>query len=706
MALTVAKSALEAVREKGLGGFLRMIREEGFLRCLPDGNLLQTKIHNIGATLVGVDKFGNKYYQKLGDTQYGRHRWVEYASKDRYNASQVPAEWHGWLHFITDHTGDEKPKRYGIEHKENFSGEGDAYIYHSKGHTLNPGQKNWTRYQPWVPTKTKQVHWKQTQRARPFYLCLPEETTLSNLVNKLPSVAAMVFDSEKQSIVSLGQVGDSSSDGISSVKEPLIEEKHHSPEDYSVLAAIPSFLFPALGALLFGYEIGATSCAIISIKSPTLSGVSWYSLSPVDVGIITSGSLYGALIGSIVAFSVADTIGRRKELILAAFFYLVGAIVTSVAPVFSVLIIGRLIQHEIGFFLFFCPLIHSVSWETMHAAPMYIAETSPSQIRGRMISLKEFSTVIGMVGGYGIGSLWVTAISGWRYMYATITPVPVIMGIGMCWLPASPRWLLLRSLQGKGNVENLQQAAIRSLRRLRGSVVVDSAVEQVDEILAELSSVGEGKEATLGEIFQGKCLKALTIAGGLVLLQQITGQPSVLYYAPSILQTAGFSAATDATRISILLGLLKLVMTGVAVIVIDKLGRRPLLFGGVSGMVISLFLLGSYYIFYNTVPAVAVVALLLYVGCYQLSFGPIGWLMISEIFPLKLRGRGISIAVLVNFGTNALVTFAFSPLKELLGAGVLFFGFGVICVVSLFFIYFIVPETKGLTLEEIEAKCL
>ncbi|KAF2542821.1 hypothetical protein F2Q68_00033270 [Brassica cretica] len=215
-----------------------------------------------------------------------------------------------------------------------------------------------------------------------------------------------------------------------------------------------------------------------------------------------------------------------------------------------------------------------------------------------------------------------------------------------------------------------------------------------------------GKEATLGEIFQGKCLKALTIAGGLVLLQQITGQPSVLYYAPSILQTAGFSAATDATRISILLGLLKLVMTGAAVIVIDKLGRRPLLFGGVSGMVISLFLLGSYYIFYNTVPAVAVVALLLYVGCYQLSFGPIGWLMISEIFPLKLRGRGISIAVLVNFGTNALVTFAFSPLKELFGAGVLFFGFGVICVLSLFFIYFIVPETKGLTLEEIEAKCL
>ncbi|EFH60617.1 sugar transporter family protein [Arabidopsis lyrata subsp. lyrata] len=501
----------------------------------------------------------------------------------------------------------------------------------------------------------------------------------------------MGFDPENQSISSVGQVGDSSSGEINAQKEPLIKE-NHSPENYSVLAAIPPFLFPALGALLFGYEIGATSCAIMSIKSPTLSGITWYDLSSVDVGILTSGSLYGALIGSIVAFSVADTIGRRKELILAAFLYLVGAIVTVVAPAFSILIIGR-VTYGMGIGL------------TMHAAPMYIAETAPSQIRGRMISLKGIFHC-SWDGCYGIGSLWVTVISGWRYMYATILPLPVIMGIGMCWLPASPRWLLLRALQRKGNVENLQQAAIRSLRRLRGSAIADSAAEQVNEILAELSFVGEDKEATFGELFRGKCLKALTIAGGLVLFQQITGQPSVLYYAPSILQTAGFSAAADATRISILLGLLKLVMTGLSVIVIDRVGRRPLLLGGVSGMVISLFLLGSYYMFYKTVPAVAVAALLLYVGCYQLSFGPIGWLMISEIFPLKLRGRGISLAVLVNFGANALVTFAFSPLKELLGAGILFCAFGVICVVSLFFIYYIVPETKGLTLEEIEAKCL
>jgi MFS family permease len=147
------------------------------------------------------------------------------------------------------------------------------------------------------------------------------------------------------------------------------------------------------------------------------------------------------------------------------------------------------------------------------------------------------------------------------------------------------------------------------------------------------------------------------------LLFQITGQPSVLYYATSILQTAGFAAASDAAKVSILIGLFKLLMTGVAVFKVDDLGRRPLLIGGIGGIAVSLFLLAAYYKILNSFPFVAVGALLLYVGSYQVSFGPISWLMVSEIFPLRTRGRGISLAVLTNFGSNALVTFAFSPLQ-------------------------------------------
>ncbi|KAG8381665.1 hypothetical protein BUALT_Bualt06G0145100 [Buddleja alternifolia] len=426
----------------------------------------------------------------------------------------------------------------------------------------------------------------------------------------------MASDVERPPVSFRGKNGRDSgeSDGV---QEPLLKNEIHEYEEFSVVSAILPFLFPAFGGLLYGYDIGATSSATISIQSETLSGISWYNLSSVDVGLITSGSLYGALIGSILAFNIADFLGRRRELVLSSCMYLIGALLTALAPNFVLMVIGRLI--------------------------------------------------------YGIG-------------------------IGLM--------DLLRAIQGKGEVQGLRETAITCLCRLRGEAIADSAPQKVDEILSELSHLREEEEATFSEMFQGKCLKALTIGGGLVLFQQITGQPSVLYYAATIFQSAGFSAASDATKVSTLLGLLKLIMTGVAVLVVDRLGRRPLLLGGVSGIVVSLFLLGSYYTYLDDIHAVAVVALLVYVGCYQISFGPIGWLMISEIFPLRVRGRGLSIAVLVNFGANALVTFAFSPLKDLLGAGIVFFIFGGIAVLSLIFIYFIIPETKGLTLEEIEAKLL
>lgn len=498
-------------------------------------------------------------------------------------------------------------------------------------------------------------------------------------------------DPEHLSFSSLG--GKTSGELAGDVYLPLLNGGGRCEESYSVSTAILPFLFPALGGLLYGYDIGATSCALISIESATFSGVSWYDLNSVEIGLISSGSLYGALIGSALAFVVADFLGRRRELITAAVLYFVGALVTALAPDFAIMVFGRCV-FGIGIGL------------AMHAAPMYIAETAASQIRGRLISLKEFFIVIGMVIGYTIGSLLVETVAGWRYMYGVSSPLAVVMAIGMWWLPPSPRWILLCAIQGKGNMQEMKETAAGCLCRLRGVMLADTAPQLVDEILSELASVSEASQVTTRELFQGKYLKALFIGTGLVLFQQITGQPSVLYYAASILESAGFSGASNSTRVSILLGVFKLIMTGVAVLAVDRLGRRPLLLGGVSGLTISLFLLGAYYTFLGSAPAVAVVALLFFVGCYQLSFGPIGWLMISEIFPLRMRGRGLSIAVLVNFGANALVTFAFSPLEELIGAGNVFFMFGVIGILSLFFIFYVIPETKGLSLEEIEAKLL
>lgn len=475
---------------------------------------------------------------------------------------------------------------------------------------------------------------------------------------------------------------------------PLIESQESreklSSRSFSWTAAILPFLFPALGGFLYGYDIGATSSASLSIESSSLSGTDWYDLSSLELGLVESGSLYGALLGSALAFTVAEYLGRRRELMTASVFYILGGALQAAAPDFAVLVIGRLV-YGLGIGM------------AMHGAPMYIAETCPLEIRGTLISMKEALIVLGMLLGYLVGYLAIEAVGGWRIMYGVSAPIAAVMTLGMWWLPPSPRWILLCACKGKESIEPAKDAAAAAIRRLRGKDVGEDIVEnQLEETLGSLQSIQD--ELGLSELFRGSSLKALTVGVGLVLFQQITGQPSVLYYAASIFQTAGFSAASDATRVSVILGSFKVLMTLIAVWKVDQLGRRPLLIGGVSSLVVCLFLLALYYAFLQGASALAVIALLLYVGSYQISFGPIVWLMVSEIFPLKTRGRALSIAVLVNFGANALVTFAFSPMKEAIGTAATFLVFGIIGICSLVFIVLKVPETKGLSLEEIEAK--
>lgn len=476
------------------------------------------------------------------------------------------------------------------------------------------------------------------------------------------------------------------------LQRPLLDVEDEQSFDWN--AVLWPFFFPAVGGLLFGYDIGATSGATVSIVSPEFSGTDWYNLSSLQTGLIVSGSLYGALLGSILAFNIADFLGRRKELILAAGLYILGAGITSFAPNLPVVVAGRLI-FGLGIGL------------SMHAAPMYIAETSPSGIRGTLISLKEAFIVGGILLGYLVGNNQVEAIGGWRVMLGLSAPIAAIMGLGMYWLPPSPRFLLLRAVQGKGEVKALKQEAAGALQRLRGdSCSQQAATADVERQWTALQAgmEGESDNVSFRELFEGVNLKALLVGTGLVFFQQVTGQPSVLYYAAPILQTAGFSAAADATQVAVILGLFKLLMTAVAVLNVDKLGRRPLLLGGVAGITVSLATLAAYFAFLQDYPYLAVGSLLLYVGCYQVSFGPISWLMVSEIFPLRTRGRALSVTTLVNFGANAVVTLAFAPLQELVGESGTFVIFGIVSLVALTFIFVSVPETKGLSLEQITAK--
>ncbi|MCL7030124.1 hypothetical protein MKW94_015730 [Papaver nudicaule] len=431
----------------------------------------------------------------------------------------------------------------------------------------------------------------------------------------------------------------------------------HQDEDFSKTSVILPFLFPALGALLFGYDIGATSGATIALQSPKLSGTTWFNLSSVQLGLVESSPFYGALIGSVLVYPIANFLGSKRELIIAAMLYTLGGLTTGFAPDHKVLVLGRLL-YGLGIGL------------AMHGAPLYIAETCPSHIRGKLIFAKELMIVLGIWLGIA-GNFVFDGVGGWRYMFGFSAPVAVLMGLGMWGLPESPCRLPLREVQGKASLQKYKEKAIAGLSRLSGRHAGDKASEkQGEETLVSLTEayVDQESEGSFWEVFQGLSLKALTIGGGLILFLQITEHPSVLYYTGSVLQTAGFAVASVAARVAAVIGLLKMVL---------------------------LFFLSAYYKILGGYPLVAVCALLVYVGCYQMSFVPVSLLMASEISPIRTRERGI-ISVLKNFGANALLFLAPSSFKEQMSTQLLsLFLFVGIALVSLLSVILIVPETKS-----------
>jgi len=453
------------------------------------------------------------------------------------------------------------------------------------------------------------------------------------------------------------------------------------------------FLFPAIGGLLFGYDIGATSGALLSMTSPTLSGTSWYDLSTSSQGLVVSLSLFGALAGSALALVFGDSMGRRKELILGGALYCAGAGLVYAAQQLPVVMLGRLLYGVgIGF--------------SMHAAPAYIAETSPPSVRGVLISMKEGFIVGGILLGYLVSYLVINSVGGWRSIYGLGVPLSVLLMAGMAWLPESPRWLAL-----KGRKDD----AVDSLMRMDagGEGEAGTGLRRKETLEAEvdgmmLSTSGDDQLPFWTVFTDPKYRPALTVGLSLMLFQQITGQPSVLYYAAKIFQDAGFTSSSSATGISVVLGLFKLVMTGVAIATVDSWGRRPLLLWGVSGIVVALVALAtiqSSLLLPATAPLAInlnVVALLLYVGAYQVSFGPISWLLCGEVFPLSVRGSALALATITNFASNFLVSLCIPTLQESLGQAGLYVLFAGIAVGALAVINATVPETKGKSLEEIE----
>ncbi len=429
-------------------------------------------------------------------------------------------------------------------------------------------------------------------------------------------------------------------------------------------------IFSALGGLLFGYDTGVISGAILFIEQE-------FALSSLYIGIVVSAVLIGAVIGAAIGGDLADHVGRRKMIFVAALIFALGAIGTSVTPNIVLLILGRIVVGvAIGI--------------ASEVTPLYISEIAPAKMRGSLVSLNQLAITIGIVVSYLVDYALAPS-SGWRYMLGFAAVPAVILGLGMLPLPDTPRWLMNHNEPDK---------ALKVLKRIRGNNV--DVEKEMDEIQQGLKKQKAGRAELLNPLVK----PALIIGIGLAVFQQITGINTVIYYAPKIFQFAGVVSSSSAIFATLLVGIVNVIFTIVAIMLLDRIGRRPLLLVGLAGMVSSLILLGISFYFTNLIGSLgdlATVGLMVYVASFAIGLGPVFWLLVSEIYPLKVRGLAMSIASEANWGSNLIVALTFLTLIQFLGKSGTFWFYAAVGILAWIFAYFLVPETKGRTLEEIES---
>ena len=426
----------------------------------------------------------------------------------------------------------------------------------------------------------------------------------------------------------------------------------------------------ALAGLLFGYDTGVISGARLFFRED-------FHLTTLQDEAIVLAALLGCVIGAMIGGVLADAFGRRKVLIWVAVLFIVGAIGTALAPGAISLFLGRVIVGiAIGIASF--------------TAPLYISEISPANVRGTLVSLNQLMITIGIVCSY-LADYALADARAWRWMFGVAAIPALIMLIGLLFVPESPRWFMR---------QGLREIARTVLSRIRSG-------SDVNDELREIESSLNQQKGSWRELLSPALRPALIIGIGLAAFQQFTGINTVIYYAPTIFQLAGLKSNSVAILATAGVGVVNVLMTVVALWLLDRAGRRPLLLWGIVGMIISLGFLGFAFVsprFTQVLSPVAVVCVMLYVACFAISLGPVFWLMISEIYPLKIRGLAMGVATVSNWGSNAIVAFTFLTLLELLGHAWTFWLYALVGVAAWIFVYKLVPETKGKTLEEIEAE--
>ncbi|UOY86992.1 sugar porter family MFS transporter [Bacillus glycinifermentans] len=427
------------------------------------------------------------------------------------------------------------------------------------------------------------------------------------------------------------------------------------------------YFFGALGGVLYGYDTGVISGAILFMKEEL-------GLNAFTEGLVVSSILIGAMFGSGFSGKLTDRFGRRKAIMSAALLFCIGGLGTALAPTMEYMVAFRIV------------LGLAVGCSTT-IVPLYLSELAPKESRGALSSLNQLMITIGILISYLINYAF-SDTGAWRWMLGLGLVPSIALLIGIFFMPESPRWLL-----AKGKEEKARAV----LNKMRGE-------KRVEQEITEIKNAEQQDKGGLKELFEPWVRPALIAGLGLAFLQQFIGTNTIIYYAPKTFTNVGFedSAAILGT---VGIGTVNVLMTLVAIRMIDRIGRKPLLLVGNAGMVISLIVLSAANIFFGDTTGAAwttVICLGIFIVVFAVSWGPIVWVMLPELFPLHVRGIGTGVSTFMLHAGNLIVTLSFPPLLEVMGISYLFLCYAAIGIAAFLFVFFKVTETKGKSLEEIE----
>lgn len=427
------------------------------------------------------------------------------------------------------------------------------------------------------------------------------------------------------------------------------------------------FFLGALGGLLYGYDMGVISGALLFIKDDI-------PLNSFTEGLVVSSMLIGAIVGSGASGPMSDRLGRRRVVFIIAIIFIIGALILALAPSMPVLVIGRLI---IGL---------AVGGSTA-IVPVYLSEMAPTAQRGSLSSLNQLMITIGILSSYLINYA-LAPIEGWRWMLGLAVVPSLILLIGVAFMPESPRWLL----------EHKSEKAARDVMRLTFN---DS---EIDKEIAAMKEINRISDSTWNVLKSPWLRPTLIIGAVFALFQQIIGINAIIYYAPTIFSKAGLGDATSILG-TVGIGTVNVLITIVAIMIIDKVDRKRLLVIGNIGMVSSLLIMAIliWAIGIQSSAWIIILCLTIFIIFFGFTWGPVLWVMLPELFPMRARGAATGVAALVLSIGSLLVAQFFPMLTEVLPVEQVFLIFAVIGIFALFFVIKYLPETRGRSLEEIEA---